>query len=234
MTRLTALFIFTFLTINVSFACKPYMIKVQDEKGNAIANVKIIQHFKQDPAQGALQGASVVTTFEEDHLTWTEYFTGEAGWKEFLTDEEGIYDWGSSCAGVGNYPHTFVFEKAGYETLKVATNKWGLLPKDGEDTRLVILKKLPQLEVVTTSLSSLEFNKDEWVSVPVTAVNQQLTIFSQRNEGRVWLFDANGRLHQQEQLKEQVAFDVENLAVGHYYLRIESGTDSQTVKVLKL
>ncbi len=81
----------------------------------------------------------------------------------------------------------------------------------------------------TNSVDDLE--EESWVAISTNVLQNEFTIFSERENGKVLLYDGVGRLIKRDNLNYEVNWNVGNLPKGNYVLQVSS---ENSVKVFQL
>lgn len=81
----------------------------------------------------------------------------------------------------------------------------------------------------TTSNTNIE--QKNWVRISSTIVQNELTVFSEKENGEMLIFDIGGKLLQRESLKNETNLDLGKLTNGSYILQVRT---KELVKVFRI
>jgi len=83
----------------------------------------------------------------------------------------------------------------------------------------------------TSSTSNIE--EENWVSISSTIVQNELTVFSKKENGTILIFDLAGKLILKNPLSSEVNFDLENLMNGGYVLQVRTEKSIKVFRIIK-
>jgi len=84
----------------------------------------------------------------------------------------------------------------------------------------------------TTSNSNIE--KENWVRISNTIIQNELTIFSKKENGEAMVFDIGGKLLMKKSLNNETVLNLEKLVNGSYILQVRTEDLAKVFRIIKL
>ncbi len=83
----------------------------------------------------------------------------------------------------------------------------------------------------TNSISKLE--KENWVTISATIVQNELTVFSKKDNGEILIFDTTGKLILKKSLNNDTQIDLGTLSNGGYILQVRAEDSVKVFRIFK-
>lgn len=83
------------------------------------------------------------------------------------------------------------------------------------------------------TVSTTQIEEENWVRISSNLIQDNLTIFSKKENGNVLLYDSVGQLVKSENLKSELNLDLQNCTSGIYLLQIHSEKSIKVFRIVK-
>ncbi|MFK7770530.1 MAG: endonuclease [Saprospiraceae bacterium] len=108
----------------------------------------------------------------------------------------------------------------------------GITDKQGNSNPFILDATLVQRAYFPTS-STENLETENWVSISTNLIENDLTIFSKKENGKVLLYSGVGYLVKESNLENETNLDLGGLTSGIYILQIQSGNLNKVFRIFK-
>lgn len=109
----------------------------------------------------------------------------------------------------------------------------GITDKQGNANPFILDATLVQRAYFPTS-STKNFAIENWVSISSNLIENELTVFSEKENGNILLYSGVGHLVRSVDLQNETKLNLDGLTSGMYILQIQSGNLNKVFRVFKM
>jgi len=108
----------------------------------------------------------------------------------------------------------------------------GITDKQGNANPFILDATLVQ-RAYFPNTSTKDLEAENWVEISSNLIENNVTIFSKKENGNVLLYSVNGHLVKSEDLQSETNLSLNNLTTGMYILQIRSGNLTRVFRIFK-